>query len=198
MQGITRYIMGQLFWAVLFVTLALTGVVWLSQSLRFVDLIVNRGLSFFTFLYLTVLLLPTFLAIILPIALFFAVMYTYHPLSIDSELVILRAAGLSQFALARPALFLGAAMMLVCYGITLFLIPLGFGAFKERQLLIRSNYSHILLQEGSFTKLVEGLTVFVRARQSNGEVQGILVHDSRAPERGRHRRSLPVLVRGVS
>lgn len=182
MQGITRYILRQLFWAMLFVTLALTGVVWLSQSLRFVDLIVNRGLSFFTFIYLTLLLLPTFLTLILPVALFFAVMYTYHLLTIDSELVIMRASGLSQFALARPALILATAMMLVCYGITLFLMPSGFGTFKERQFLIRSDYSQILLHEGSFNKLVEGLTVYVRARQSNGEVQGILVHDSRNPE----------------
>lgn len=182
MRGITRYILNQLFWAMLFVTLALTGVVWLSQSLRFVDLIVNRGLSVFTFVYLTILLLPTFLALILPIALFFAVMYTYHRLTIDSELVILRASGLSQFALARPALILATVMMLVCYGITMFLMPYGFGKFKERQFLIRSDFSQVLLHEGSFNKLVEGLTVYVRARQSNGEVQGILVHDSRIPE----------------
>jgi lipopolysaccharide export system permease protein len=61
-------------------------------------------------------------------------------------------------------------------------MPFGFSRFKERQFLIRSDYSQVLLHEGSFNKLAEGLTVYVRARQSNGEVQGILVHDSRNPE----------------
>ena len=179
MQGVTRYLLRQLTGVLLFITLALTGVVWLSQSLRFVDLIINRGLSLTTFLHLTLLLLPTFLAIILPIALFCAVTYTYHRLTIDSELVVLRASGLSQLALSRPALILAALVTLVCYGLTLYLMPLGFRQFKDRQFNIRTDYSHLVLQQGTFNTLVDGLTVYVRARQSDGEVLGILVHDSR-------------------
>ena len=181
MQGLTRYVFGQLLGTMMFVTFALTGVVWLSQSLRFVDLIVNRGLSIFTFVYLTLLLLPTFLSVILPIALFCAVVYTYHRLTIDSELVVMRAAGLSQIALARPALLLALLITLIGYSITLYFMPAGFGAFKERQFAIRDDFSHLLLQEGTFNSLATGLTVYVRARQPNGELLGILVHDTRQP-----------------
>ena len=112
MQGLTRYVLRQLVGATLFVTLALTGVVWLLQSLRFVDLIINRGLSALTFVHLTLLLLPTVLAYILPVALFCGVVYTYHRLIVDSEIVIMRATGLSQMALARPALILAGGMTL--------------------------------------------------------------------------------------
>ncbi len=174
--------MRQLIWATLFVTLAVTGVVWLSQSLRFVDLIINRGLSAVTFLHLTVLLLPIFLAIILPIALFCAIVYTYHRLSTDSEIVVMRATGLSQAALARPALILATGMTVVCYSITLYFMPLGFRTFKDRQFMIRSDFSHVLLKEGTFNKLPDGLTVYLRARQSNGELVGILVHSNRDPD----------------
>ncbi|MFQ5958364.1 MAG: LPS export ABC transporter permease LptF [Alphaproteobacteria bacterium] len=178
----TRYLLRQLAMATLFVTLALAGVVWLSQSLRFIDLIINRGLSAVTFLHLTLLLLPTFLSVILPIALFCAVVYSYHRLTTDSELVVLRATGLSELDLARPALILSAIMMLVCYAITLYFMPLGFREFKDRQFVIRRDYSHILLREGSFTTLADKLTVYVRARQSTGELLGILVHDNRDPD----------------
>ena len=81
MRGITKYILRQLVGAMLFVTLALTGVVWLSNSLRFVDLMVNRGLTIGTFFHFTLLLLPTFLWVILPFSLFCAVIYTYHRLT---------------------------------------------------------------------------------------------------------------------
>ena len=182
MQGLTRYVLRQLIWATLFVTLALTGVVWLSQSLRFVDMIINRGLSAATFIHLTILLLPTFLAIILPIALFCAIVYTYHRLSIDSEIVVMRATGLSQSALARPALILATGMTVVCYSITLYFMPLGFRTFKDRQFMIRSDFSHVLLKEGTFNTLPDGLTVYLRARQSNGEFVGILVHNNRNPD----------------
>ena len=179
MREVTRYVLWQLVEATLFVTLALAGVVWLSQSLRFIDLIINRGLSFFTFLHLTLLLMPSFLAILLPIALFCAVVYTYHRLTIDSEIVVLRAAGLSPLALAKPALILAGVMTLICYAITLYFQPAGFREFKDRQFTIRGDYSHILLQEGTFNTLGDGLTVYIRAREPNGVVKGILVHDNR-------------------
>ena len=43
---------------------------------------------------------------ILPIAVFAAVMFTYNRLLVDSELVVLRAGGCSQFMIARPAIIL--------------------------------------------------------------------------------------------
>ena len=179
MKEITRYILGQLIVVTLFVTLALTGVVWLSQSLRFVDLIINRGLSFFTFVYLTFLLLPSFLAILLPIALFCAVAYTYHRLTIDSEIVVLRAAGLSDIDLMKPALIMAGALVALCYVIAFYLQPVGFRDFKDRQFEIRADYSRLLLQEGSFNSLGDGVTVYIRERLANGEILGILVHDNR-------------------
>ncbi len=160
-------------------TLALTGVVWLSQSLRFVDLIIKRGLSFFTFVYLTLLLLPSFLAVLLPVALFCAVAYTYHRLTIDSEIVVLRSAGLSDVELMKPALIMAGFTVLLCYTITLYMQPAGFREFKDRQFIIRADISKILLQEGSFNTLGDGLTVYIRERLDNGEVLGILVHDNR-------------------
>lgn len=179
MKEITRYVLRQLIEVTLFMTLALTGVVWLSQSLRFVDLIINRGLSFFTFVYLTFLLLPSFLAVLLPVALFCAVVYTYHRLTVDSEIVVLRAAGLSDLALMKPALIMAGLVVALCYTITLYMQPAGFREFKDRQFIIRADFSKILLREGSFNTLGNGLTVYIRERLDNGEVLGILVHDNR-------------------
>src|SRR5262249_10085313 len=45
MKSLTRYILQQCLNVMLFVTAVLTATVWLAQSLRLVDLIVNRGLS---------------------------------------------------------------------------------------------------------------------------------------------------------
>ena len=183
MKEITRYVLRQLIEVTLFVTISLTGVVWLSQSLRFIDLIINRGLSFFTFIYLTFLLLPSFLALVLPVALFCAVVYTYHRLAVDSELVVLRAAGLSDLALMKPALVMAGIVVTLCYTINLYLQPAGFREFKDRQFIIRADYSRILLQEGSFNTLGNGLTVYIRERLDNDEVRGILVHDNRDRDR---------------
>ena len=85
-----------------FIIIALTAIIWLTQSLRFIELIVNRGLPFSTFLYLTVLLMPAWLAGVLPIAVFAAVLFVYNRLINDRELIIISAVGVSPARLARP------------------------------------------------------------------------------------------------
>src|SRR5580658_4877402 len=64
MTGLTRYILRQCIAVMVFVTAALCAAVWLAQSLRLVDLIVNRGLSAEVFLYLALLILPRFFDIV--------------------------------------------------------------------------------------------------------------------------------------
>ncbi len=92
-----RYILRQITAALVAVTLALVALIWLTQSLRFVELIVNRGLSPFVFLRLTVLLVPSFVAVILPITIFVVVQFVYQRLAGDRELTVMRAAGQSPF-----------------------------------------------------------------------------------------------------
>src|SRR3546814_6353737 len=88
MPWISRYILGQLAMATVFVTVALTFAIWLTQSLRLIDYIVNRGLPASTFLTFVGLLLPSFLGVVLPVATFVAILFVYHKLAMDSELVV--------------------------------------------------------------------------------------------------------------
>lgn len=183
MKRIERYIFRQLVVATLFVAMTLTGVVWLTQSLRFIEMIVNRGLSAPLFIYFTLLLLPSFLGVILPIALFIAVLFTYNRLTTDSELVVLRAGGCSHLFLARPAVALAGLITVICYGLTLYGIPASFRQFKDMQYVLRDAYPAVLLQEGVFNNVMKGVTVYVRHRSDDGELSGIIVHDARNPRR---------------
>lgn len=183
MPSITRYVLGQLVTATVFVTLALTFAVWLTQSLRLIDYMVNRGLSASTFLTFIGLLLPSFLGVVLPISCFVAVLFVYHKLAMDSEMVVMRAAGLSQMQLARPALLLGVIVTLAVYSISLYFLPSSFRNFKDLQHAFRSDFSAILLQEGVFTAVTDEITVYVRERSPDGELRGILVHDNRNREK---------------
>ena len=106
MTILDRYILRQSLSIMVFVTAALSAAVWLAQSLRLVDLIVNRGLSAEVFLYLALLILPRFLDIVLPIGAFIAVLFVFNRLTSESELVVMRGAGMGPFALARPVFVL--------------------------------------------------------------------------------------------
>ncbi len=182
MRRQTVYMLKLLAWPTLFITVSLTSIIWLTQALRFIDFTINRGLSAGDFLYLTGLLVPSLLLIILPVALFIAVVFCYHKLAAESELVVMKAAGLSPLQLARPAILMGMVVMVLCYGLSLYLMPTTKRQFKDMQSFLRDNYTSMLLQEEVFNSPVDGLTVFVRNRDERGILHGILVHDHRLPE----------------
>jgi len=181
MNGLDRYILRQCFSMMVFVTGALTAAVWLAQSLRLVDLIVNRGLSAEMFLYLALLILPRFLDIVLPIGAFIAVLFVFNRLITESELVVMRAAGLSPFSLAKPVLVLSSIAFLVLMTLSVYFLPAANREFKNLQFEIRNRFVSSLLQEGAFTTISDKLTIYIGARNNRGEVIGLLIDDERDP-----------------
>ncbi len=179
MYRYNKYITRHLIHSTLLIAFSLTSIVWLTQALRFIDFIVNQGVSITIFLTLTTLLIPSLLLMILPPAFFCAVLFVYNRLMLDSELVVMQAAGLSRWRLALPALQVAALVALVGYVIAFYLQPVSYAKFRDMQVFLRNNYVSILLQEGVFSSPVDGLTVFIRERDKNNILHGILVHDNR-------------------
>jgi len=173
------YIFRQLAVALIAVTGGLTALIWLTQSLRFVELVVNRGLSMTVFLRLTSLLIPSFVAVILPITTYVVVQFIYQRLNGDRELTVIRSAGVSPFGMARPALALAVLITIFGYILNLWVVPVTLASFRQFQWDIRNRMAAFLLQEGVFTQISDKLTVYVRSRGADGTLHGILVQDDR-------------------
>jgi lipopolysaccharide export system permease protein len=182
MDRLSSYIFRQLGLAGVLIVAGLSAVIWLTQSLRFIDWIVNRGLPISSFVWIALLMLPTFLAVILPIALFAATIFTYQKLQGDSEITVMRAVGVGQIQLVSPALTIALLGMGLSYAINLYLLPASYREFKVLQTEIRNVHTSVLLQEGVFTEIDDSVTVFVE-QQGAGVVSGIMVQDARNPEK---------------
>ncbi len=178
-KRLDRYIFRQLLVSLIAATTALVALIWLTQSLRFVELVVNRGLSLRVFLQLTSLLIPNFVAVILPITTFVVVQFVYQRLSGDRELTVMRSAGMSPFALARPGLALAALSVVACFVLNIWIVPASYAAFREYQFEIRNRMAAFLLQEGVFTPVSDDLTVYIRSRDTDGTLRGVMVEDAR-------------------
>jgi lipopolysaccharide export system permease protein len=182
MTSLDRYILRQCLTMMIFVTAALSAAVWLAQSLRLVDLIVNRGLSVALFSYMAVLILPRFLDVVLPIGAFIAVLFVFNRLTSESELVVMRSAGLSPLVLARPVFMLAGCAFLVLMSLSAYFLPASNREFKDLQFEIRNRFVSALLQEGAFTTISDKLTIYIASRNQRGEVIGLLINDDRDPQ----------------
>lgn len=179
MKRLNKYLMRQIFTAAALVGFVMTGVIWLFVSVRAVESIVNRGLSLKLFVGLTMLQLPNFLVHILPFSLFIATLFVYSRLNTDRELIVMRAAGLSPVALAKPAIILALLATFIGYAMTLYITPKSYQKFRDMQWDIRYSLSHILLKEGVFNTASKDFTIFVRERSGESELRGLLAHDTR-------------------
>lgn len=176
---ITRYLSKNLFWSALFIAVALTLVICLTQSLRFLELIVNSDAPSRLFLELIFYSLPKFLEVVLPIALTAAILFTYNRMTADNEVIVMRASGLSPRDLARPALVLSTLLTVALFTLTLWLTPVSYAAMQQLRLTAQTRYSALLLREGVFNTVGKDMTVYLRARTRDGELRGILIHDAR-------------------
>lgn len=183
MRRLDSYIFRQILGPFLFFVLVFTGLIWLTQSLRVIDTVVNNGQSAPVFLEFTGLLLPMVLSIVLPISLFAAVLYAVSRLFGDSEIVVMLAAGLSGTSILRAVAAFALIVMAVVYMLTLWLMPLAQREMRERISQMRGDVAVAFLREGAFLEPIDRVTVYLRETGPGGELLGVFVHDERDPER---------------
>ncbi|MBL8629057.1 MAG: LptF/LptG family permease [Rhodospirillaceae bacterium] len=183
MTGITRYITRQLLIGTALVSVVLVFIVWLTQSLRFLQFVMSKGLPLGTWLKLTVYMLPGFFTLILPSAFFFVVLFVYNKLAMDKELVVVQAAGVSRLGVAKAATLTATGLTILGLILSSLIVPASVQGFKDLQFLIRTDVSQVLLREGAFNALGDGLTVYVREHATNGELLDLMVNDARNPQK---------------
>lgn len=162
---------------------ALAPLLLLATALRFVDDIVERGIAVEMFAALVMLALPYLAGVGLPLALLISVLLVYVRMASDSEVIVMRAAGVSDLRLAAPALVLGLAVMGVVTWNALVLAPASERELRDLQSNLRDRFSVLFVRPGVFRQIGRDMTLFVQDGVGASEYSGILLQDDRNPDR---------------
>lgn len=174
-----RYVFRQATGALLLILLSLSGVVWIALALRQLNLVTSEGQDAFTFIQMTTLALPNMMGMIAPVALLVAVIHTLNRLSGDSELIVLTASGASPWRVAKPLVVLGLIVAMAVSFVNHVGMPWSLKLLRDYVIQLRSDLIGQAIQPGRFASPEQGLTVHIRQRALNGELQGLLIHDTR-------------------
>jgi lipopolysaccharide export system permease protein len=177
-----RYMFRQAANAFLVILLTLTSVVWLATVLKELNLITSQGQGILLFLQMTLLSLPSLVALIAPNAVLMACLYTLDRMNGDSELIVVTAAGAPVWRIGAPLIALAS---LVSFGIliaNIFLTPAATRELRTFITQVRADLISQVLQPGRFSSPENGLTFHIRDRSPNGELLGLLIHDERDPK----------------
>lgn len=167
--------------AIVLVTIVITGAIWFSQSLKLLEMVVQGGAPLFLFFQMMFLVLPSFLAPIMPIALFLGLLFTMQKLLQDHEWIVMQGIGMSPWQLARPALLITFTLMIVHSVISIELAPGAQRELRFQRKLVQTDYAGALLREGTFNAIGKDITIYVYERSSSNFYKGILIHDTRNP-----------------
>jgi len=182
MGSIDRYIFRTTLASFAVVLVSLTGVIWITQALRGIDLMTSQGQTILTFLGVTSQVIPALVLIISPIALMIAISHTLNKLATDSEIIVMNAAGLSPLRLFRPFLLATFVVAVLVAFIASYLAPDGLRRLKRWDAEITADVLANILQPGRFAQLDANLTIRIRERQPGGLLVGIFIDDRRDPK----------------
>ena len=126
----SRYVFRQVANAFVIILVTLTTIVWLATALKQLDLIVSQGQGFVLFLKMTVLSLPSLMALIAPNAMLMASLYTLDRMNGDSELIVMTAAGAPVWRIGAPFVVLAAMVCVVILICNLWVMPASMRALR--------------------------------------------------------------------
>lgn len=183
MTILDKYVLKQIVVGFAVVLISMTVLVWLTQSLRMIDMIVTKGVSVGVFVRMTMLVLPNFIQILSPIALFAVTLFTFIRMQSDKEVMVMQAVGMSTIQIMRAPLIFAGILAIAGYFFSIFIIPMSNTNLRELQWKIRNDLSHLLLQEGQFNSFKNGLTLYVKERFPNGNVKGVFAYESKGKDK---------------
>src|SRR4029078_2556262 len=126
-----RYMFRQVANAFIVILLTLTIVVWLATAVKELNLINSRGQGIVLFLQMTLLSLPSLMALIAPNAMLMASLYTLHRMNGDSDVVVMTASGATIWRIGAPLLAMAALVSIGILLANLFLTPASMRALRE-------------------------------------------------------------------
>jgi lipopolysaccharide export system permease protein len=174
-----RYVFRQAGGALLIILLSLSGIVWVALALRQLNVVTSQGQDVWMLVKMTTLALPNLMAIIAPFSLLIATIHTLNRLNGDSELIVMTASGATVWRPARPLLLLALLVALGVAFVNHVAMPWSLQLLRHYIIQVRTDVLTQVIQPGQFSSPEAGLTFHIRARALNGELLGLIVHDTR-------------------
>src|SRR3982074_1197668 len=122
----------------------------IDRIYQLTDLVITKSVPFALVVPLLIYMLPTFLALTLPMALLVAVLLVCGRLAGDLEVAALKASGVSPLRLFRPFLAVAVVVTLLIAWLTLMVSPWSGGAFQRQLFRILQSRATTGSQEPTF------------------------------------------------
>ena len=182
MRILSRYIFLEVLVFFLISLATFTGLLLTIRMLRLTSLIINRGVEFSQIAQVFISIVPTFLEIALPMATLLGVMLAFARMCGDSEIVVMRASGISIFSFLKPIALFALSVGVLSLVVSQVLRPWGFSTLSKALFSVARSKSTSGLTQGVFNKLGNITLYAEKIDYATGELSRVLVDDKRTDQ----------------
>lgn len=180
---IHNYVLRQAIWPLLASVGALGALALLTHSISTLDLIIDQRQTLFTYFQITLMAMPQLVALILPLGVFIASLYSMNRLQADSELIVCSAAGMGRWQIAAPVVKLAIVALIANLAINLWVQPASFRSMRELIYEVRADIAAKLIRPGQYHSPAPGLTIYAKETERGGRMVDLLIEDASDPDR---------------
>lgn len=186
MKILRRYILKELAGPFFFSFAIFTFAMLTGNLIKLADLVINKGVDFFSICKLFFYMLPWLFTFTVPMSVLTATLLTFGRLSADNEITAMKASGISLYRLVFPLVIVGLIVSLISYELNDWILPRL--RFESRKLVAQIGVKNptAYLEAGTFIKAFKNYIVFIYGIEKN-KLTNIRIYQ---PQEGRPTRTI--------
>lgn len=178
MRRLDRYVLSETLGPLGLGLLVYTFILLVQRFFSLAEMIIRRGVPALTVGQLLLYSLPNIIVLTLPMALLLGVLLGIGRLASDSELIALRASGVSVFKLVRPILLLSVLLAILNMVLMLWVLPAGNQAYSQKLIEIVTRTVGQKFEPRVFYSEFQGKTLWLFDVEPDGTWKGVFLADS--------------------
>ncbi len=182
-RRVFTYIISEILPSFLLGLLVFISILLMFQALRLTEFLLIHGIRWTAMIQIMGFMSISFLPMLFPMSLIFAVLMTYNRMSQDSEIIAFKSAGIDSLSLLMPALIFAVIVTILSAQTSYYLAPWGNRQFEVLITRLGNTKAAASIKEGTFSESFFDLVVYANKVDSkSGTLTDLFIYDEKQPD----------------
>jgi len=162
--------------SLLVIIFSMSIILFMEKFVRLTRFFMGKGADMSDLAKIFIYLQPSILLLAVPMAILVAIFLTYGRMSTDSEIIVLKASGMSFWGISRAAVMLAVICFAVLAFVSLYLLPRSMYAFKHTLYETIVKKASMTFEAETFSDVFKDTVIYVKEIPSADVFKGIFVY----------------------
>ena len=150
-------------------------VVWVFQAVNFLDIMIEDGRDYLTYVNYSLLNFPKILSKLFPFVLFFSLFYVTTKIELNNELIILWNFGINKIKVVNFILTISIFLLFIQMILSSLIVPKSQDLARSFLRTSSVNFHGNFIKPQKFNDTIKGLTIFSEKKSDDGDLYNLYI-----------------------